>query len=135
MGGKASRDKGNRFEREIVAALIGAGLDAYRVPLSGAQRGFNSDVVIRGTGGNITIEAKSRGNGFGLIYQAIAGNDMVAIKADRLEPLLVFRLSDVARLIPALNSSISHKSTGKSYSSQATEAQAHKPYIVSINQS
>jgi hypothetical protein len=35
---KLSRDKGLRAEREIVAAHVGLGIKAERVPLSGASR-------------------------------------------------------------------------------------------------
>jgi len=36
MGGKMSRDKGARVERELVAKLKEAGVDSKKVPLSGA---------------------------------------------------------------------------------------------------
>lgn len=99
MSGKAPREKGLRFERSLVDLLRAAGLDAFRVPLSGSMRGYKSDVVIRLPGGELTIEAKSRASGFTFIYQAIEQADMLAIKVDRQEPLVVMRLADVARLL------------------------------------
>jgi len=39
-GGKAPRRKGNRVEREVLALLKEAGLEARRVPLSGSAPGY-----------------------------------------------------------------------------------------------
>ena len=97
----ASRNKGSRFERDIVEELKAAGLDAYRVPLSGAMRGYKGDVHIRTATGQINLEAKVRASGFGFIYQHIEGVDALVIKADRQEPLLIMRLSEAAKLIGA----------------------------------
>ena len=102
MSGKAPRQKGNRFEREIVAELRGAGLDAFRIPLSGSMRGFKSDAVIRLAGRQLTIEAKSRAKGFAFIYQALEGSDVLAIKADRKQALAVIPLSELASLLSQL---------------------------------
>ena len=99
MPGKAPRQKGNRFERELVNDLKAAGLDAYRIPLSGSMRGFKQDVVIRLVNRDLTIEAKCRRNGFSFIYNAIKDADLLAIKVDRGEPLLVMRLSDAAAIL------------------------------------
>jgi hypothetical protein len=45
--GKLSRNKGNRVERALVAALQDNGFAAERVPLSGAARGrFGGDVSV-----------------------------------------------------------------------------------------
>ena len=109
MSGKAPRQKGNRFERGIVAALRDAGLDAFRVPLSGSMRGFKQDVIIRRPGSQLTIEAKSRGRGFTFIYKSIEGADLLAIKADRSEPLIVLRLADYAALLSQLDGAVSQQ--------------------------
>ena len=102
MSGKAPRDKGMRFEREIVATLCAAGLDAFRIPLSGSMRGFKSDCVIRLADRDLTIEAKSRRRGFAFIYQALEGSDLLAIKADRKQALAVIPLSELAALLSQL---------------------------------
>ena len=94
-----SRDKGSRFEREIVNELRSAGLDAYRVPLSGAAIGYKGDVHIRLGDRNLSLEAKSRASGFKFIYEEIQGHDLLAIKTDRSEPLLIMRLADAAKLL------------------------------------
>jgi len=45
--GKQQRDIGMRFERKVVNLAKDAGLEAYRVPLSGAAEGFKGDVIIK----------------------------------------------------------------------------------------
>ena len=48
---KSQRDKGNRFEREVVNYLKEKGFhDAKRIPLSGSQQGFKGDLIIQRTG-------------------------------------------------------------------------------------
>jgi hypothetical protein len=44
--GSMSRRKGALFERQVVNDLKAAGLDAKRVPLSGAAEGYPGDVII-----------------------------------------------------------------------------------------
>jgi Holliday junction resolvase len=52
MSGRRSRNNGARFERGIVRALLANGLDAGRVPLSGAVGGrFAGDVIMPLMGG------------------------------------------------------------------------------------
>ena len=46
-GGRSSREKGMRAERQIVDLFRQVGLEAYRVPLSGISAGFKSDVEVR----------------------------------------------------------------------------------------
>lgn len=85
--GKASRDKGLRGEREF-AELVGG----RRVPLSGAQRGFENDVLIETPVGVLKAEVKRRKGGFSTIYGWLEDErekpDIVAFRADR-KPWLV----------------------------------------------
>jgi Holliday junction resolvase len=113
MSGKAPRQKGNRFEREIVATLCGAGLDAFRIPLSGSMRGFKSDCVIRLAERELTIEAKSRARGFAFIYKAIEDADILCIKADRAEALAVMPLAELAALLSQLEAFKSQQPTSE----------------------
>ena len=47
---KMQRDKGKRFEREVVNTLKESGFyEAKRIPLSGLQEGFKGDVIIKRT--------------------------------------------------------------------------------------
>jgi hypothetical protein len=93
-GGRRSRDKGNRVERALVRLLQDHGFGAERIPLSGAAGGrFTGDVTVPVLGIDRRIEVKCRGTGFGQIYKWLAGADMLFIKRDRDETLVVLPLS------------------------------------------
>ncbi|MFS0591733.1 hypothetical protein AB1L05_09035 [Cytobacillus horneckiae] len=81
--GKSQRDKGQRREREF-AELIGG----HRVPLSGAQKGYENDVI----GLGMAWEVKGRKTGFKTLYEWVLDErekpDAVALKVDR-QPWLV----------------------------------------------
>jgi Holliday junction resolvase len=71
---KSQRDKGNRFEREVVNYLKEKGFhDAKRIPLSGSQQGFKGDLIIQRTEDSPSLlgECKCRASGFKLIYDYI----------------------------------------------------------------
>lgn len=92
--GKASRTKGASFEREIVNAHKREGIDAERVPLSGAAGGsYGHDVIVKSPAlGRVKVEAKRRASGFKLLYDALEqspNTDAVVIRADRKEALYV----------------------------------------------
>jgi Holliday junction resolvase len=92
-GGCASRQKGNRTERAIVCLLRQHGFAAERVPLSGAARGrFGGDVSMPLLGIDRRVEVKCRGNGFRQLYDWLDGVDLLVLRADRCEPLVVVPL-------------------------------------------
>jgi hypothetical protein len=65
-----------------------------RVPLSGAIGGrFGGDVVLPLLGRDLCIEVKARAQGFRELYSWLNERDALIVKADRLEPLVVVRLS------------------------------------------
>jgi Holliday junction resolvase len=98
-GGRASRDKGSRVERAIVALLQEHAFAAQRVPLSGAARGrFGGDVSVPLLGVDRRVEVKARRNGFSQLYSWLAAHDFLVLKADRKEVLVVLRLSEAARI-------------------------------------
>jgi Holliday junction resolvase len=89
-GGRASRQKGNRLERELVHALQNAGFAAERVPLSGAAGGrFGADLSVPLLGADRRVEVKCRGDGFRQLYTWLNGADLLIVRADRSEPLVV----------------------------------------------
>jgi len=93
-GGRKSRDKGNRVERAIVRALQDAGFGAERVPLSGSAGGsYTGDLTVPVIGRDQRVEVKARANGFRELYAWLEGRDMLVVKADRREPLVVLPLS------------------------------------------
>jgi len=90
--GKKSRDKGSREERRISKIFNDAGVECKRVPLSGACDGFKGDLIARIGGEDVQVEVKVRANGFKQIYGWLDGNDLLVLRADRAEPLVVLPL-------------------------------------------
>jgi hypothetical protein len=66
-----------------------------RVPLSGAVEGFEGDLLLEGK----KIEVKARHDGFKELYKWIEGKDLLALKADRRDFLMVMRLDDFVKLM------------------------------------
>ena len=88
--GRASREKGNRTERAMVRLLQERGFAAERVPLSGAARGrFGGDVSVPVLGIDRRVEVKCRASGFRELYKWLDGVDLLIVRADRRELLVV----------------------------------------------
>ena len=96
--GKASREKGLRGEREF-AELVGG----RRVPLSGAQRGYENDVEIPTPTGTLRAEVKRRKGGFTTLYSWLEDErerpDVVAVRADRKGWLVCMSAETFLKLI------------------------------------
>ena len=100
--GKASRDKGALYERELVNAFKKHGLQAQRVPLSGATGYAKNDIeVIAGFDGKTVFsgEAKRRKELPQFFTSALEGADFAAFRQDRGETLIVLRLETFAQLL------------------------------------
>ena len=92
MSGAGHRRKGNRVAREVVAYLKARGLAAERMPLSGAAGGsFIGDLTLPLLGQDLCGEVKIRRDGFRQIYDWLADRDVLFIRSDRREPLVVVR--------------------------------------------
>jgi hypothetical protein len=92
-GGRPPRQKGNRLERTLVRLLQNAGLGAERVPLSGSAGGsFSGDLTVPVLGVDRTVECKSRKDGFRELYSWLQASDLLIVRADRREPLVVLPL-------------------------------------------
>jgi hypothetical protein len=92
-GGRSPKQKGNRTERHLVALLQSAGFAAERIPLSGSAGGsFSGDISVPPLGIDRTVEVKCRGNGFRELYRWLDGRDLLVVRADRSEPLVVLPL-------------------------------------------
>lgn len=101
-GGRASRDKGNRAERAIVKFLQDRGFAAERVPLSGSAGGsYLGDVTIPVLNVDRVAEVKCRANGFRELYRWLEARDLLIIRADRSEPLVVLPLKLAAEIASA----------------------------------
>lgn len=100
--GKASRDKGARYERELVKDFTDMGLKARRVPLSGATTYAKNDVeVTAGFDGETVLsgEAKRRAGLPKFFTEALDGADFAAFRQDHGETLIVLRLKTFAELL------------------------------------
>jgi Holliday junction resolvase len=98
-GGRASRQKGSRTERAVVRLLQARGFAAERVPLSGAARGrFGGDVSVPVLGVDRRVEVKCRADGFRELYRWLNGADLLIVKCDRAEPLVVIPLKLAAEI-------------------------------------
>jgi Holliday junction resolvase len=98
-GGKASRDKGNRAERAIVRFLQQHGFAAERVPLSGSAGGsYLGDITIPVLNVDRVAEVKCRGNGFRELYKWLEARDLLIVRADRKELLVVLPLKLAAEV-------------------------------------
>lgn len=100
-----SRVKGDAFEREIVHALNAAGVEAQRVPLSGAAKGrFGGDIQANVCGTWEKLECKIRARAWLDLYGWIVDNFCLVIRRNAEpgkpapEALVVMRLSDFLRL-------------------------------------
>jgi hypothetical protein len=92
-GGARPRQKGARAERALVRLLQAAGFAAERIPLSGSAGGsFVGDVTVPLLGADRCVEVKCRANGFIELYRWIDGRDLLVVRADRLQPLVVLPL-------------------------------------------
>ena len=95
--GKPSRDKGLRRERAIVEIHTKCGLQAERVPLSGALRyrgnAADVDLYVRGSL-PIKAEVKARGAGAGFrtLERWLGSNDALFLWRDRAAPFVVLPL-------------------------------------------
>ena len=101
-GGRSPKRKGTRVERELVNELVALGLPCFRVPLSGAAGGqWSGDIHVPLLGRVLRAEVKSRGDGFKQLYAWLAGFDLLIVKADRRDPLVVLPLALVVELMLA----------------------------------
>lgn len=100
--GKPSRDKGARFEREVVNAAKEVGLEARRTAYSGAMAHEKGDVLITpgyGPDGDPWVfECKRRGK-LPVLFNELADFNGLIVRGDNREALAVIRLSDLLELL------------------------------------
>jgi Holliday junction resolvase len=95
-GGRGSRDKGSRVERELVERHIALGVHAERYPLSGASRfrgsGHDLDVYALGReAAPLVAESKARKNGTGFIQLEtwLGEYDALFLRRNNAEPMVL----------------------------------------------
>jgi hypothetical protein len=96
--GKKSKRKGYRIEHEIEEILIGEGINAKRIPLSGASW-IKGDIIVSINGKEYIGEVKTRKEGFKEIYKWLFGKDFLFLRADRKEFLVVMNMEKFLELI------------------------------------
>ena len=126
-GGRSSREKGMRAERQIVELFRQVGLKAYRVPLSGISAGFKSDVEVRIGSQRLRFESKVRAKEFGLLYRWLTGSDALVVKADRKPMLVVLPLEKFAIALGEY-ASATENVADKPLHNQAQEPLPSKPH-------
>jgi hypothetical protein len=87
--GRRSRNKGSRTERAIARLLQAQGIAAEKI--SGMYKP-GADISVPLLGANRAVEVKSRATGFAQLYGWLYGRDLLIVKADRREPLVVLPL-------------------------------------------
>jgi Holliday junction resolvase len=95
MSGLRSRDKGARTERAIVRLLQGEGFAATKI--SGMYKP-GADISMQLLGSDRAVEVKCRAAGFRQLYEWLDERDVLIVKSDRQEPLVVVRLSLAAEI-------------------------------------
>jgi hypothetical protein len=95
MSGRRSRDKGARTERAIVRLLQAQGIVATKI--SGMYRpGADISMALLGT--DRAVEVKCRAAGFRELYGWLNDGDVLIVKADWHEPLVVLRMALAAEI-------------------------------------
>jgi hypothetical protein len=95
MSGRRSRDKGTRAECAIVRLLQRQGIGAEKI--SGMYKP-GADLRVPLLGVDRAVEVKCRAAGFRQLYDWLSRRDVLIVKADREEPLVVVRLSLAAEI-------------------------------------
>ena len=90
-----SKEKGDRYEREIVAMAEALGLKAYRHYLSRSPLNDAVDIVVAGR----DCQVKKEASGFKRIRAWMEGVDALVVGSDREKPLVVVRLEDWLKLL------------------------------------
>jgi Holliday junction resolvase len=112
--GRRSRDKGNRAERSVVRYLQEQGFAAERVPLSGAAGGsYRGDLTLSLVGRSLCAEVKVRASGFGQLYNWLKGSDLLIVRRDRAEPLVVIPLKLAAEIAAIAERTAEHDGSAK----------------------
>ena len=95
MSGHRSRDKGARTERAIAKALQTHGFMAMKI--SGLYKP-GADISMPLFGTDRAVEVKCRAGGFRQLYEWLDERDILIVKSDYQEPLVVVRLSLAAEI-------------------------------------
>ena len=90
MSGKRSRNKGQRGELALVHLLQDNGFAAEKI--SGLYKP-GADISVPFLGVDRLVEVKIRANGFRELYRWLVGRDLLIVRSNRSEPLVVLPMS------------------------------------------
>jgi Holliday junction resolvase len=103
---RLSRSKGSRIEREVVNLHLDLGIHSERVPHSGATKyrgnGADIDIYIDGKDSPpliAEVKARAAGVGFTVLERWLSTNDILFLRRDRSQPLVLLPWSTWARLV------------------------------------
>jgi len=110
-----SKRKGSRIEYEIRDRHIAAGIEAKRVPYSGAvgtlfpkeYPHLKGDVRILNGEFIAEVKARANGTGFKTIERWLGENDMLFLRRDRQSPIVVLPWKVYVRLMESFASNAS----------------------------
>lgn len=84
-----NKQRGDRFERQVVSLLRNAGIEANRVPLSGALGGEYSGDIKSPRLGIIECKIRDSQRGYTQIIEWLGNNQLLFLGVDYGEPLVV----------------------------------------------
>lgn len=108
--GRMQRRKGAVIEREIVNRHLELGINALRVPLSGAARGFKDDVQIELLG-TCEVKARASGEGFKTLEAWLGTCDALFLRRNQADPLVLLPWSTYVRLMRAIKNADATRDT------------------------
>lgn len=96
-----NKRKGQQFERDIVQWFLDRGIDAERVPLSGAAKGSYGHDIRFGPAQAYTGECKRFKAGLAKLYAALEqdNSDVVFARADRKETIVCMPLETLEAIM------------------------------------
>jgi hypothetical protein len=110
VSGARHRCKGDRIERELVALHRAIGVHSERVPLSGAScyRGNGADVDVYAFGRDeaplvAEVKARKSGAGFTTLERWLGDFDLLALRRNNADPLIVLPWRVWAALLAKIN--------------------------------
>jgi hypothetical protein len=92
---RKSRDKGLRSERAIVHLFQDKGFAAEKTSRTGYT---GHDLTVPVLGLDRRVEVKVRANGFQRLYDWLTSADLLIVRADRREPLVILPLKLAAEI-------------------------------------
>lgn len=93
-----SKDKGTRTENTLVRLHLALGVEAERVPMSGALGGKYSDDLVLPYGRG-EVKSRKNGEGFKTLERWIKGCAVLFLKRDRADPVVVLPWTTYALLL------------------------------------